>query len=233
MDLNKILVCINNHNDNDNAKKLKKEFSEYIDTIIIDSGSNEKLEDFDVKLDNLYYSGLYNESVNQCLTRNKEYLYFIASDVFIDQVSSIVEIISNLNDDIYLWAPSSKGQSHQHCKNKNTNGYRNVAYLEGFTFLVNINVCKKFYPINRSSNFYGYGIDILLGYYTINDFKKLCVVDDRVEVYHREGSGYNQDVALHEMYNWFSKMKKDVIEYIIFYSKGADSDQLIKFIKNK
>ena len=69
MDLNKILVCINNHNDNDNAKKLKKEFSEYIDTIIIDSGSTEKLVDFDVKLDNLYYSGLYNESVNQCLIR--------------------------------------------------------------------------------------------------------------------------------------------------------------------
>ena len=73
MDLNKILVCITNHNDNDNAKKLKKEFSEHIDTIIIDSGSNEKLDEFDLNFDNLYYSGLYNESVNQCLIRNKEY----------------------------------------------------------------------------------------------------------------------------------------------------------------
>ena len=233
MDLNKILVCITNHNNNDNSKKLKKEFSEYIDTIIIDSGSTEKLDDFDLKLDNIYYSGLYNESINQCLIRNKEYLYFIASDVFIDQVSSIVDIIINLNDDIYLWAPSSKGQSHEHCKNKNTNGYRNVSYLEGFTFLVNIEVCKKFYPINRINNFYGYGIDILLGYYTINEFKKLCVVDDRVEVYHLEGTGYNQNIALQEMYNWFSKMDKDVVEYILFYSKGSNSDQLIKFIENK
>jgi hypothetical protein len=233
MDLNKILVCITNHNDNDNAKKLKKEFSEHIDTIIIDSGSNEKLDEFDLNFDNLYYSGLYNESVNQCLIRNKEYLYFIASDVFIEQVSSIVEIIKNLNSDIYLWAPSSKGQSHQHCKNRNTNSYRNVAYLEGFTFLVNIKVCEKFYPIDRNSNFYGYGIDILLGYYTINEFKKLCVVDDRVEVYHREGTGYNQSTALQEMYNWFTNMDKDVLEYIIYYSKGSNSEQLIKFIENR
>ena len=233
MDLNKILVCITNHNDNDNAKKLKKEFSEHIDTIIIDSGSNEKLDEFDLNFDNLYYSGLYNESVNQCLIRNKEYLYFIASDVFIEQVSSIVEIIKNLNSDIYLWAPSSKGQSHQHCKNRNTNSYRNVAYLEGFTFLVNIKVCEKFYPIDRNSNFYGYGIDILLGYYTINEFKKLCVVDDRVEVYHREGTGYNQSTALKEMYNWFTNMDKDVLEYIIYYSKGSNSEQLIKFIENR
>jgi len=233
MDLNKILVCITNHNDNDNAKKLKKEFSEHIDTIIIDSGSNEKLDEFDLNFDNLYYSGLYNESVNQCLIRNKEYLYFIASDVFIEQVSSIVEIIKNLNSDIYLWAPSSKGQSHQHCKNRNTNSYRNVAYLEGFTFLANIKVCEKFYPIDRNSNFYGYGIDILLGYYTINEFKKLCVVDDRVEVYHREGTGYNQSTALQEMYNWFTNMDKDVLEYIIYYSKGSNSEQLIKFIENR
>ena len=233
MDLNKILVCITNHNDNDNAKKLKKEFSEHIDTIIIDSGSNEKLDEFDLNFDNLYYSGLYNESVNQCLIRNKEYLYFIASDVFIEQVSSIVEIIKNLNSDIYLWAPSSKGQSHQHCKNRNNNSYRNVAYLEGFTFLVNIKVCEKFYPIDRNVNFYGYGIDILLGYYTINEFKKLCVVDDRVEVYHREGTGYNQSTALQEMYNWFTNMDKDVLEYIIYYSKGSNSEQLIKFIENR
>jgi hypothetical protein len=105
--------------------------------------------------------------------------------------------------------------------------------LEGFTFLVNIKVCEKFYPIDRNSNFYGYGIDILLGYYTINEFKKLCVVDDRVEVYHREGTGYNQSTALQEMYNWFTNMDKDVVEYIIYYSKGSNSEQLIKFIENR
>jgi len=233
MDLNKILVCITNHNDNDNAKKLKKDFSEYIDTIIIDSGSKEEIDEFDIKLDNIYYTGLYNESVNQCIVRNKEYLYFIASDVFIDETSDIIEIIRNLDDNIYLWGPSSKGQSHQHCKNRNTNNYRKVAYLEGFTFLVNIDVCKKFYPVDRNSNFYGYGIDILIGYYTINYFKKLGVVDDRVEVYHREGSGYNQNTALREMYNWFSNMNKDIFEYIVYYSKGSNSEQLIKFLENK
>jgi len=233
MNLNKILVCITNYNDNDNAKNLKEKFSEYIDTIIIDSGSKDQIKEFDIKLDNVYYTGLYNESVNQCIIRNKEYLYFIASDVFIESIPSIIEVLNTLNDDIYLWAPSSKGQSHQHCKNKSTNSYRKVAYLEGFTFLVNIDVCRKFYPINRTNNFYGYGIDILLGYYTINDFKKLCVVDDRIEVYHREGTGYNQNIALQEMYNWFTNMDKDTLEYIIYYSKGSNSEQLIKFIENR
>jgi hypothetical protein len=233
MDLKKILVCITNYNDNDNALKLKSDFSKYIDTIIIDSGSKHQPDEFDIKLSNIFYTGLYNESINQCIIRNKEYLYFIASDVFIDNVEKIVSIISELNEDIYLWAPSSKGQSHQHCKNKNTNAYRNVAYLEGFTFLVNINVCNEFYPIDRNKNFYGYGIDILLGFITINNFKKLCVVDDRVEVYHREGTGYNQNIALQEMYNWFSQMNKDIYDYIVHYSKGSNSDELIKFIKSK
>ena len=60
--MNKTLVCIVNHNDSDNAVMLKMVFSNYFETIIIDSKSDKVEEDFDIKLENVGYSGLFNEA---------------------------------------------------------------------------------------------------------------------------------------------------------------------------
>ncbi len=89
MNKNNILVCITNHNSNENAINLKNSFSEYFETIIIDSDSNIIEKDFDIKLENVYYTGLVNESVNQCKLRNKKYLFFIASDVYYEDSGDI------------------------------------------------------------------------------------------------------------------------------------------------
>lgn len=218
-----ILVCITNHNSNENSLKLKKGFSEYFETIIIDSKSDEILDDFDVKLGNVYYTGLINESINQTKIKNKKYLYNIASDVFIDDYEKISDIINELPEDIYLWSPSSKGQSHYHCKNFNSNKYREVPYLEGFTFLAHIDLFNNLYPISLEKNLYGYGIDLILGYNCIKTLRKKCVIDDRIEVYHKEGTGYNQNKALEDMYNWMSNNTDDGIKkYTILYSKSWD-----------
>ena len=64
MNIDDILVCITNHNNNDNAIKLKKDFFNYFETIIIDSKSKIIMDDFDVKLDNVYYTGLLNQRNN-------------------------------------------------------------------------------------------------------------------------------------------------------------------------
>jgi hypothetical protein len=213
-----ILVCITNHNSNKNALFLKKEFSKYFETIIIDSGSNEILDEFDIKLGNVYYTGLLNESVKQCLDRNKKYLYFIASDVYYKDFKEIYEIISSLEENIYLWAPSSRGQSHYHCKNLKNNIYRDVPYLEGFCFLANIDCFNGLYPVSMDKNLYGYGIDLILGYNCIKVLKKRCVVDDRVEIYHKEGTGYSQGKALRDMYIWMmTDFDEGIREYTNLY----------------
>lgn len=217
-----ILVCITNHNSNENAIELRNNFSEYFDTIIIDSKSDVIEDEFDIKLGNVYYTGLFNESVNQCKVRNKKYLFFIASDVYCDQ--KISELVESLGDDIYLWTPSSRGQSHYHCKNFKTESFREVPYLEGFCFLSHIDCFDSLYPVSMEKNLYGYGIDLLLGYNCVKKLRKKCVVDDRVEIYHKEGTGYNQSKALNDMYNWMmSEFDNDVKQYTVLYSKSWDS----------
>jgi hypothetical protein len=224
MNKEEILVCITNHNSNDNALDLKDGFSKYFDTIIIDSKSSKIEDEFDIKLENVYYTGLFNESVNQCKLRNKKYLFFIASDVYFYDYQKTSELIEGLEDDIYLWAPSSKGQSHYHCKNFKTESIREVPYLEGFCFLTNIQCCDNLYPISYDKNLYGYGIDLILGYNCIKELRKKCVVDDRLEIYHKEGTGYNQNKALQDMYQWMmSDFDDEVKKYTILYSKSWDS----------
>ena len=239
MKIEDILICITNHNSNENAINLKDGFRDYAETIIIDSASDLLDDNFDIKLDNVYYSGLVNECINQTISRNKKYLFFIASDVYFDNYINILDIIKEIDDDIYVWSPSSKGQSHYHCKNFNTNYYREVPYIEGFCFLSNIECLKPIYPISLDKNLYGYGIDLLIGFFCYK-LRKKCVVDDRVEIYHKEGTGYNQNKALNDMYNWMlNDFNNEVKDYTILYSKSwdptinsSDYKKLLNYLKN-
>ena len=219
MNSNEVLVCITNHKNNENAFKLKEQLSTLFDVILIDSGSDDNTG-FDVKLPNVYYTGLFNESVRLTKQRGKKYLYFIASDVFIDDPYSIWRCINDVgkyesNDNVYVWSPSSKGQSAKQCKNMNTAFIRDVNYVEGFTFLAKIDVLEPFYPVSLIDNKYGYGLDLLTGYYC-KELGGRCVVDDRVEVYHKEGTGYDQKKAGIYMYDYLNKIgKKEVIKYLL------------------
>ena len=224
MNKDDILVCIANHNSNQNAIQLKKGFGEYFDTIIIDSKSTEISDEFDIKLDNVYYTGLVNESINQSKIRKKQLVFFIASDVYVEDFEKISQIIKTLPEDVYLWAPSSRGQSHYHCKNFKSDGLREVPYLEGFTFLSNLALFENLYPISTVQNLYGFGIDLTLGFNCIKKFNKICVVDDRIEVYHKEGTGYDQSRALNDMYRWMmSSSDLKLREYTVLYSQSWDS----------
>lgn len=236
MSPDKVLTCITNHNNNKNALHLRNRFSGYYETIIIDSGSNSVEPEFDVKLPNVYYSGLFNESVRQCRLRGKRYLFHIASDVYIRCFKKIYGIVSRLSDDICIWAPSSRGQSLPHCKNKGSGQLRDIPFADGFTFLADLAICDIVYPVDRMSNKHGYGIDIILGYNCIKINRKRCVIDDRVEVHHREGSGYCQDEALKTMYRWVSSGTFDtgIKKYFILHRRIPEyCDLLLQFLREQ
>lgn len=231
---NDILVCITNHNSNNNSKTLKDNLSKFFDTIIIDSKSNIIEDFFDIKLENVYYTGLYNESVKQTIELGKKYLFFIASDVFIEDYEKMYNIITELDDEIYLWAPSTNGQSHIHCKPKMTDNYREVPYLEGFCFLTHIDCTDRLNPISLDINKYGFGIDLLLGYNCVRTLKKKCVVDDRITVYHKEGTGYDQGKALTDMYHWMLyNFDQDVNAYTMLYSTSPGQEKLLNFLNGR
>lgn len=232
MNLDNILVCITNHNNNENAIHLKNNLSNYFETIIIDSESDNVLDEFDVKLNNVYYTGLFNESFNQTKIRNKEYCFFIASDVYINDFEKLAHCVESLDEDVYVYAPSSRGQSHAHCKNFSSYSLREVPYLEGFCFLSNIKVVDDLYPVSLEKNKYGFGIDLLMGLNCIKRLRKICVVDDRIEIYHREGTGYDMGAALRDMYNWMFNDFDDIVkEYTILYSKSPGYEKLLNYLK--
>ena len=229
-----VLLCITNHNHNRNALFLKSGFSGCFETIIIDSGSRKAEPGFDVKLPNVYYSGLFNESVRQARQRGKRTLFFVAADVYLRCFRKIHDLIAGLSEEVSIWAPSSRGQSLPHCKNKGCGRLRDVPFVEGFAFLVDVALCDIVYPVDREANRFGYGIDIMLGYNCIKTYRKRCVIDDRVEVHHKEGSGYCQDEALKMMYEWVAAggFAPGLKEYFALHRRIPEyCDLLLQFLR--
>ena len=113
----KVLVTIINHNLNDESINLKSLFSDKFDTIIIDSGSNIQPDDFDIKLSNVGYSGLFNRAVQEVVEKQYDWLLLICSDVVLKKsdAEKIKNQINMLSDDIGVYSPSSSGESHKHC----------------------------------------------------------------------------------------------------------------------
>jgi len=202
--VSKRIVCtIVNHNENENALKLKKSFSKYFDTIVFDSDSKIKNEEF-VLLANVYYSGLFNYSYKFAKEYNYDYIMFICSDVEIadDQLEIMVNNLNNFDlDKIGVYSPSSEGRSHHYCKKQNTSGFRIVPFVEGFIFLADLKVLDNIAPIDLKTNLYGWGLDVAKGYFA-KKLNKLCIIDDAVTVFHQDGTGYSMKNADKDMEKW-------------------------------
>lgn len=232
--MNNNIVCIVNHNDNDNAIMLKMMFSNYLETIIIDSGSDVVLDDFDVKLPNVGYSGLFNEACDIAIKKEVDGILFICSDVSIKkkQVKEIVDKINNLkSSEIGVYSPSSRGQSHAHCK-KRGEEMREVVFVEGFMFYAFIDIIKEVYPVDLNINRLGYGLDAHKGLACIVNNKK-CVIDDSIEIYHKEGTGYNTQVASNQFISYMN-LHKDLGEFWRNYqAHDYNSDLFLNYINEK
>ncbi|HEX7905860.1 MAG TPA: glycosyltransferase [Chitinophagaceae bacterium] len=218
----KILCVIVNHNHNSNAKKLKTLFTNYYETIVVDSGSTEKDNDF-INLPNIYYSGLYNYAYETALNNEYEHLLFICSDVIIED-DQAREMISNLSSidlsKIGVYSPASSGRSHYQCKKRNETGFRIVDFVEGFIFLANMKVLKQFSPLITDENLFGWGIDVAKGYYA-RKLNLLCILDDEVSVFHPAETGYPSHEAEEQMYKWFASLS-DGNKIIEFHSNRVD-----------
>jgi glycosyltransferase involved in cell wall biosynthesis len=204
---NKTYCAIVNYNCNDNARKLRKIFSQYFDTQVIDSGSSTKDNSF-INLPNVYYSGLYNHAYNHAISKGYEYILFICSDVIIEEeeAEKMFQNLSSLNlNEIGVYSPSSTGRSHYQCKKKNESGLRVVDFVEGFFFFASLKMLSNFGNINTDVNLYGWGIDVVKGFYS-KKMGLLSVIDDGVSIYHPEETGYSTESAEKQMLKWFESL---------------------------
>lgn len=203
-----LLTVIVNHNCNKGAIHLKQQFAPLSDTLLMDSGSTlqeSEEEHFDAILGNVYYNGLLNEAWKRFSAEdNYDYLLFITSDVEIENPQYLVKRTAGLLSEptIGAYCPSTTESSHPFMNCKGTSGIRKVTFPEGFCFAVKKEVLSKVCPVDTSINKIGHGVDIYIGYVTLL-LGMNSVVDDKVVVYHPNGSGYSDIEARKERDNWF------------------------------
>ena len=203
MSAKKILAVVVNYDHNAEALRLKQALSASFETLIIDSGSPVQLEEFDIKLPNVGYSGLFNAAVKEVIARDYDWLYLMCSDVSIgdDDVAVLRRYMDGLGDDIGVYSPSATGRCLHHCRNAGSGGLRDVFYVEGYTFLARRSVLEKMYPVDVSLNRLGWGLDACKGY-VCKTAGLRCVSDDRIAVHHASGTGYNSRHARAQMLSW-------------------------------
>ena len=220
--MNKEILClIYNHNHNENCKLwLDRLVKAGFDTYILDSGSDEPLNDKRViKFDNIYWGGLYSESVKLVKEKNYKWLFVVCDDILIDEdnfnklLKSMDEAIKS--DNIGIYQPSTTSDSHNVWRNninRNSGGLRNTGNIEGWMFLIREDILDemKSYGVDFAIDMKtGWGVDILLSYTSMRMGYK-NVVDDRVIVVHPMGeAGYDGNEAQKQMNNTFDKIGKD------------------------
>lgn len=214
---NKVLCCIFNHNKNDNSISWLEKLSNHYDTFILDSGSDEPINDERViKLDNIYWGGLYAEASKLMESGNYEWLLVICDDILIDDdnFNKLIFSIDNVIDTSFvgMYQPSTLKSSHNVWPdnvNKGTNKIRLTSNIEGWMFLVRRDVVKKLSSLGidfSTEMKFGWGVDILLSYYSYK-LGYCNIVDDRVIVTHpMDKARYDCGPANSEMIKAFSKI---------------------------
>lgn len=182
-----VLVVVANYGFSKNADRLKKLFSRYFHTYLVDSSSPSPPKFVDLIIPNTYYPGLWNAAVDKALSSKFEWLFFLASDVTVMQVKKLCYCIKEVsaNPGVGVYTPSLTSNSRvafNTIVNKKTNGIRSCHLVEGFAFLVRVNLLCEIYPV-PVFNKYGWCLDIIMCEIARQKGYDICV-DDRISIFH-------------------------------------------------
>jgi len=207
---NEILCCVFNHNENDKAIRWWERLNPYFDTVILDSGSDPACSHPSaINLPNVYYSGLMNKAYELLVERDYQWLVVLTDDIQIEDkyVPLLCQTLRqlSLSENVALYQPSCrwslKGRALPQSLCHFTGKIRNTNFQEGWFHFVRRDVLAAIMPVDTQINKMGWGIDILLSHIArINNL--LVLVDDRIQVLHPKGTGYNKDIALAQMRQW-------------------------------
>ena len=216
---NNVLCLIYNHNNNENSEAwLNRLVVAGYDAYILDSGSDKPLDYKRViKFDNIYWGGLFDQSLKLFYEKKADWLFFVCDDIIIDdenftKLTKSIEIVVS-SSSMGIYQPSTiEGESHNvwsKNNNKGTGQLRLTSNIEGWMMLVRkpiVDVMNNLF-VNYSNDMkMGWGTDVLMSYFSM---KKgfLNIVDDSVVVKHPKGGAkYNTGLANQQMNEVFSKM---------------------------
>jgi SAM-dependent methyltransferase len=182
-----VCVTITNYDFSQNASLLKKQFSNFFHTVLIDASSPLPPTDTDISIPNSYYPGLWNRAFEYSKEKGFKWLLFIASDVEITDAQKLALCIQQVinREDVGAYSPSLRPGSRTsfaNSINKNTTELREVGIIEGFFFLAPLEVLATLYPIDQLNKF-GWGIDVKTCKNSY-DLNKIVILDDRIEIFH-------------------------------------------------
>lgn len=208
-----MLVAIVNHNCNANAIALRRGFLALAPVKLIDSGSRfepGEREHFDDLLPNVYYSALLNRAcVHAAGLGDEEPLLLICSDVIIADPARLIALLRETfltNAKVRIWAPAGigEGAGYRHMVRRGDKP-RRVSHVDGYCFAVRCGLLRRVCPIDVRLNCLGWGIDRQLGYWAVITGGS-AVVDDRIEVMHPLGAGYDTNQARRQHATWRASM---------------------------
>ena len=214
-----LLCCVYNHNHNDNSVLwLNRLKNTGFETFVLDSGSKEQLNGKNIKqYDNIYYGGLFGESVKLLNQKDYKWLFFVCSDILIDEENfknlvNTLQTIDNI-DKLGIYQPSTTADSHNVWTNNFNRGcgLRKTSNIEGWMMLVRKDIIEELYKYNidfSTEMKMGWGIDVLLSYISLRMGYKNMVDDNVIVTHPNSPAGYNTDVANSEMEHVFSKIGK-------------------------
>lgn len=202
-----MLVSIVNHNCNAEAIALRSAFSGHADTVLLDSGSKltpAERQQFDECLPNVYYGGLLNRTAEIARMRPSDTpVLLVCSDVGVADAGHLLDCMKDAFADpkVMAWAPSARVKSFPHMVPHGTGGVRRASFADGFCFAARRFLFDGVCPIDVSINRIGWGPDVQFGYLAAIS-GGLCVIDDRVEVQHIDGAGYDTTDASKQYLAW-------------------------------
>jgi hypothetical protein len=228
-----MLVVIVNHNCNANAVALRRGFQPLAPVKLIDSGSRlepEECRHFDDLLPNVYYSGLLNRACEHAAELNDEApLLLICSDVTVTDPARLITLLRDTflgNAKVQIWAPSASGEGagYQHMVRK-ADKPRRVSHVDGYCFAVRCGLLRRVCPIDVRLNSLGWGVDRHLGY-LIAVSGGCAVVDDRIEVMHPLGAGYDTGEAQRQYAAWRKPMTLSARFFHFWGGRGRRTEGL-------
>lgn len=196
-----ILFAILNYKETVNTERLYNIISPHFPCRVFDADSGERPDAFNgdtVYLPNIYFGGLLNEAIRLAIEGRYTYLFFICSDVMIDESQFLKMKHILLNEDfgdVAIYCPAHALESYTFVRwayVQPTNKKRKVPCVEAMLSMWHKDIFERITPCNE--NKYGWGIDIVAAFFS-KQKKKNIYIDDRVQIFHPMGAVGKNDAA--------------------------------------